>query len=212
MASEDIPGNDPWWSRHIITKGYSVPEGEDKANLRKYFRAQRDAFVAGLSPSEQQLVFSRLPSPLEQLCQPGSVVAGYIAIGSEADPARLLAEAAKRGCTIALPHVTSKVSPMRFLAWTEGEPLEQGPFGLSQPRADAPEVKPDLVFVPLLAFDSRLMRLGQGAGHYDRALSMLEYSAAIGIAWSTQQTDILPSDPWDVPLDAVLTEKSWICR
>jgi 5-formyltetrahydrofolate cyclo-ligase len=56
------------------------------------------------------------------------------------------------------------------------------------------------------------MRLGQGAGHYDRALSVLDNCTSIGVAWSVQQANILPTDPWDVPLDAVLTERSWIIR
>ena len=101
---------------------------------------------------------------------------------------------------------------MRFLRWQTDTPLEEGPFGLFQPSADADEVNPDIVLAPLVAFDTRLMRLGQGAGHYDRALSMLENAAAVGIAWSVQETDILPTDAWDVPLDAVLTERSWISR
>jgi 5-formyltetrahydrofolate cyclo-ligase len=195
-----------------FSKGCPVPKGDVKSALRRKLRAQRDIFVAELGAGEKTLAFSHLPSPLSRLCAPGTVVAGYIAVGSEADPLRLLAAAAALGCVTALPHVTRKVAPMRFLEWSVGDPLEYGPFGLSQPLSDAPEVKPDIVFAPLVAFDTRLMRLGQGAGHYDRALSMLENAAAIGIAWSVQETDILPTDPWDVPLDAVLTEKSWISR
>lgn len=195
-----------------FSKGYQVPESEDKSSLRRRFRAERDLFVAEMGAGEKALAFSHLPSPLARICTPGSVVAGYVAIGSEADPARLLQGAAALGCTIVLPHVTGKVAPMRFLQWNVGDPLETGPFGLSQPSVNAPELQPDIVLVPLVAFDTRLMRLGQGAGHYDRALSMLENAAAIGVAWSVQQTDILPSDPWDIPLDAIVTETSWISR
>lgn len=189
-----------------------MPESEDKPSLRRKFRATRDLFVAEAGSGEKAIAFSHLPSPLAGLCTAGRVVAGYVAIGSEADPARLIEGAAALGCITALPHVTGKVAPMRFLQWTVGDPLEKGPFGLSQPCGDAPEIRPDIVLVPLVAFDTRLMRLGQGAGHYDRALSMLDDSAAIGIAWSVQATDILPTEPWDVPLDAVLTERSWISR
>lgn len=212
MASEDIPGNDPWWFRYIIQRVIWVPEGDVKSTLRRKCRAERDRFVAAMAPGQKALAFSHLPSPLAKLCLKGTVVAGYISIGSEADPSHLLAGAASQGCIIALPHVTSKVSPMRFLHWSAGEPLEMGPFGLSQPLADAPEVRPDIILTPLVAFDTRLMRLGQGAGHYDRALSLLENSAAIGIAWSIQEVDLVPTDPWDIPLDAILTEKSWISR
>lgn len=183
-----------------------------KSDLRRNFRAKRDNFVAALSDGELALAFSSLPSPLAALCMPGKVVAGYIAIGSEADASKLLAAAESQGCVLALPHVTSKVAPMRFLRWSRGDALESGPFGLMQPSANAPVVAPDLVLVPLVAFDERLMRLGQGAGHYDRALSVLDNCTSIGVAWSVQQANILPTDPWDVPLDAVLTERSWIIR
>ena len=189
-----------------------MPPSDVKSELRREFRARRDSFIASLNRGEAEIAFSCLPSPLAQLCKPGKVVAGYVAIGSEADPSKLLVASVERGCTLALPHVTSKLSPMRFLRWQAGDPLESGPFGLSQPKADAPEVTPDVVLVPLVAFDANLMRLGQGAGHYDRALSVLGNSIAVGIAWSIQQADSLPLDPWAMPLDAVLTERSWISR
>ncbi|MBK7163422.1 MAG: 5-formyltetrahydrofolate cyclo-ligase [Sphingomonadales bacterium] len=189
-----------------------MPQSDIKSELRRKFRAKRDSFVANLTGGEAAIAFSCLPSPLAQMCSPGKTVAGYVAIGSEADPAKLLAAAADQGCALALPYVTSKASPMRFLRWQVGDPLDKGPFGLSQPRADAPEATPDVVLVPLVAFDVQLMRLGQGAGHYDRALSVLGDSTAVGIAWSVQQTDNLPLDPWDMPLDAVLTERSWISQ
>ena len=189
-----------------------MPQSDAKSELRRKFRAKRDSFVANLTNGEATIAFSCLPSPLMQLCTPGKIVAGYVAIGSEADPAKLLSAAAEQGCTLALPFVTSKASPMRFLRWQAGDPLENGPFGLSQPKADAPEVTPDVVLVPLVAFDAHLMRLGQGAGHYDRALSLLGNSTAVGIAWSVQLADNLPLDPWDMPMDAILTERSWISR
>ena len=99
---------------------------------------------------------------------------------------------------------------MQFLLWRPGELLVPGPFGLSQPDVMCEKCKPDIVLVPLLAFTDGGIRLGQGAGHYDRALSLLDGSTAIGIAWSIQQAEILPHDPWDVPLDAILTERAWI--
>ena len=98
---------------------------------------------------------------------------------------------------------------MRFLRWSPGDILEPGPFGLLQPPIDAEAILPDVALVPLVAFDSRLMRLGQGAGHYDRALSLLDQSFAIGIAWSIQHAPAIETDPWDVPMNAILTEKSW---
>ena len=182
----------------------------DKATMRRLYRQQRDEFVAALSPQDLAVAFSQVPTPVAAHLHPQSIVAGYIAKDSEADPTALLAASLKRGCTTALPFITSRSAPMRFLRWLPGDPLEAGPFGLMQPNAQANTVKPDVVLVPLLAFDSRLMRLGQGAGHYDRALSLLGQSVAIGLAWSIQHAPAIEADPWDVPMDAILTEKSWI--
>ncbi len=189
-----------------------MPAHDVKADLRRTFRTARSQYVANLSDAELRLAFSQLPSPLATFCTAGKAVAGYIAVGSEADPSRLMQAAEARGCSLALPHVIGKTQPMRFLRWNIGDTLEPGPFGLLQPSADAPEVRPDVVLTPLVAFDDELMRLGQGAGHYDRALSLLDNAIIVGIAWSVQQTSSLPADPWDIPLDAVLTEKSWISQ
>lgn len=195
-----------------FSKGYFVPPADAKSELRRTFRGKRDNFVGKLSIAEKDIAFSHLPSPLAKICTPGTLVAGYVAKGSEADPSKLLQAAAELGCTLALPHVTSKVAPMRFLLWNFGDPLEPGVFGLMQPLATANEVVPNIVLVPLVAYDDQLMRLGQGAGHYDRALSLLTSAVAVGIGWSIQQADFVPTEPWDVPLDALLTEKSWTTR
>ncbi len=182
----------------------------DKAAQRKAYREMRDDFAAGLSKREKAIAFSCAPTPLANLFVPGKIVAGYIAKDTEANPARLLMAAHEKGCLTALPYVTSKSAPMQFLRWAPGDRLETGPFGLMQPPTDAEACSPDIVLTPLVAFDSRLMRLGQGAGHYDRALSILGDAIAVGIAWSVQHAPSLITDPWDVPMDAVLTEKSWM--
>jgi 5-formyltetrahydrofolate cyclo-ligase len=209
LASEDIPENDPWWFRQPIS-GNAVNSELDKQTQRAEFRQVRDSYVNNLTDQDRALSFSRIPSPLVKILTPGKIVAGYVAKGSEVDPSAILTQGHALGCDIALPHVTSKSAPMRFLRWSLEEELVPGPFGLQQPAETAPECKPDIVLVPLLAYDDRLIRLGQGAGHYDRALSLLEHSIAIGLAWSVQFTSELASDIWDAPLDAVLTEKSWI--
>ncbi len=182
----------------------------DKASQRLKYRQLRDEFVDSLSDGERALAFSRIPSPLMALLEPGLTVAGYVAKDSEADPSAILAEAEQMGCRIALPHVTGRSTPMQFLRWRPSDELVAGPFGLHQPPESAEPCVPDIALVPLIAFDARLMRLGQGAGHYDRALSIMENTTAVGLAWSIQMAPSLMTDPWDVPLDAVLTEQSWI--
>ena len=181
-----------------------------KSELRAHYRGLRSDFAESLSERERGIAFSKAPAPLAELFKPGCVVAAYIPVGSEADPRALLLAASAVGCKTALPFVTSRASPMQFLHWPPGESLRDGPFGLKQPDSSAEPCAPDVVLVPLVAFDSRLMRLGQGAGHYDRALSLLGNAYAVGIAWSVQQAPALPADPWDIPLNAILTEKAWI--
>ncbi len=182
-----------------------------KAMLRADLRAQRDAFVDGLDTAARMFAFRAPPTLLKALIEQATCVAGYRALPGEADPAALLAFAAQAGKTVALPHVERLSVPMRFLAWREGDSLTSGPLGLSQPiLGQAPEVAPDLFLAPLLGFDRRLHRLGQGAAFYDRAFARYPDARRIGIAWSVQEVDVVPDDPWDVPLHAVLTEREWI--
>jgi len=188
-----------------------MDQAEMKARLRAELRTRRDRLVASLDSITSQLAFRTPPTPLRALIEQATVIAGYRPAGSEADPSALLAFAAAQGKTLALPHVERRSVPMRFLAWTEGDPLIPGQFGLEQPdRAMAPEVAPDLILAPLLGFDRRLHRLGQGAAYYDRAFARYPDAVRIGIAWSVQELDMVPDDPWDVPLHAVLTECEWI--
>lgn len=182
-----------------------------KSALRAEMRARRDAHVNSLPEPAKALAFRAPPTPLRAALATARVVAGYVAIGSEADPARLLAQAAEQGCTLALPYVERRSVPMRFLRWAPGAPLVRGQMGLLQPDlATAEEVAPDLFLAPLVAFDRRLHRLGQGAGYYDRAFARFPDALRIGIAWSAQEATEVPDDPWDEPLHAVLTEREWI--
>jgi 5-formyltetrahydrofolate cyclo-ligase len=184
---------------------------DEKAALRTELRARRDAHVATLDATARLFAFRAPPTPLKALIERASVIAGYRAITGEADPAALLTYAAERGKTVALPYVERRSVPMRFLAWRPGDPLKPGQLGLKQPDlATAPEVAPDLFLAPLLGFDRRLHRLGQGAAYYDRAFARYPDAVRVGIAWSVQEVPVVPDDPWDVPLHAVLTEKEWI--
>lgn len=139
---------------------------------------------------------------------PGAVVASYLPIAGEIDPAPLIEAALAAGCRLALPYVVDRPTPIRFLAG-DG-PLTAGPFGLTQPAADAEPLEPGVILTPLVAFDRSGNRLGWGAGHYDRAFAEHPHAWRIGVAWSVQEIDALTPDPWDVPLHAIVTEKEWI--
>lgn len=174
---------------------------EAKHILRARMRGERDeyAMVCDAVVTPPPLFLDRLT--------PGVIVASYIAMGSEADPTPLAAAARAAGCIIALPHVIGRNDTMRFLRWSDGDPLYEGHVGLRQPAADAPELSPDIILTPLVAFDDSLNRLGQGAGHYDRAFAVHSSAYRLGVAWSVQQLLSIDTDSWDVPLHAVVTEK-----
>jgi 5-formyltetrahydrofolate cyclo-ligase len=175
-----------------------------KRVLRAQMRAERDDFAsvcdAAIAP----------PAPFLKRLTPLPIVASYVATGSEADPSMLAAAARAAGCAIALPYVTGRESPIRFLAWDADVPLEDGPFGLKQPNGSGAEVVPDIILAPLLAFDDRLNRLGQGAGHYDRAFAAFPGAWRLGVGWSCQHLLSIETEPWDMPLHAVVTEKGMV--
>jgi len=169
----------------------------DKRALRAELRARRRKFVAGrpTAPAPPALFLDAL--------RPGLIVASYVPIGGEADPARFDRAVRMAGASLAWPVVVDRESPISFHI---DDAMQDGPFGLRQPEPRSSAVAPDIILTPLVGFDAAGNRLGQGAGHYDRAFARWPGALRIGIAWSVQQVDALPCDPWDVPLHAIVTE------
>ncbi len=116
----------------------------------------------------------RFPVPLGE----GTIVAGYSPIRSECDPVPLMRSLAAKGAQLALPIVHAKDKELTFSEWRQGEQLVAGPYGILQPRVEAIPLEPDIILVPLTAFDRRCRRIGYGAGYYDRTLRNLEETAA----------------------------------
>jgi 5-formyltetrahydrofolate cyclo-ligase len=133
------------------------------------------------------------------------VIAGYWPIGSEIDPRPALHRLHRSGAQLALPEATPPGNPLIFRLYIEGDPLLPGLFGTLHPAG--PVVTPDLLLIPLLAFDDRGHRLGYGAGYYDRTLAALPRAHAIGCAYAAQQVDQVPTTPHDAALHAVATER-----
>jgi 5-formyltetrahydrofolate cyclo-ligase len=181
-------------------------DASDKTALRAQMRIAREAFVAAGPPE------IAVPREFRDRLEHGLTVTSYVPMNSEADPSPLARAAMDAGCVLALPHVSVRSEPMRFLAWETEAALEAGPFGLSQPAADAIELRPDIVLAPLVAFDAALNRLGQGAGYYDQAFARFPEAWRVGVAWSVQQVDELPVEAWDIPLHAIVTEQGWITK
>lgn len=141
------------------------------------------------------------------------VVSIYWPIKDEADPMPLAEVLAKAGVTTALPLTLARGQPLQFRFWKPGDAHDTGPWGIGTPAADAPLVEPDVLFVPLAAFDRRGARLGYGAGFYDATLEWLRRHKpvrAIGVAFSCQEVLFLPTEPHDQPLDMVVTERDLI--
>jgi 5-formyltetrahydrofolate cyclo-ligase len=139
----------------------------------------------------------------------GKTVSLYMPIRGELDPRPLAAKLRNGGALAALPRVTADDEPMAFRAWLPDDPLDKGFGGIREPAPSAPEIVPDIVIVPLAAFDRRGFRIGYGKGHFDRTLGPLARGMRpflVGYAFSLQEVDEVPRELHDVPLDAVVTE------
>jgi len=179
-----------------------------KATLRAAALAARDALSDAQRVAAAQ-VLARRGLPVET--GPGAIVAGYSPIRSELDPTPLMQKLAAAGARLALPVITARGQSLRFRVWHPGDRLLPGPLGILEPSPAAAEIVPDIVLVPLAAFDRTGHRIGYGAGHYDRTLAQLHKSkgfAAIGLAFAAQEVEAVPALQHDVPLDYVLTESN----
>jgi 5-formyltetrahydrofolate cyclo-ligase len=137
-------------------------------------------------------------------------VSGFVPYKSEIDTFPMLERLRRGGWQTALPIVIAAGEPLIFRAWAPGEALVPGAWDIPVPTADAPEVFPDVLLVPMLAFDRRGFRLGYGGGFYDRTLEKLrrlKKVVAIGVAYHAQMMDEVPVGPHDAPLDYVMTEQ-----
>jgi 5-formyltetrahydrofolate cyclo-ligase len=140
----------------------------------------------------------------EDVVPPGAVVAGFWPIRDEIDIRPLLAALHARGHALALPVTGRRGEALLFRAWAPGEPLLPGRFGTSHPAGAA--ITPDVLLIPLLAFDGQGNRLGYGGGFYDRTIARLPDAIRIGCAFAAQELDSVPIGPYDQRLHAVLTE------
>lgn len=182
----------------------------DKVQFRADMRARRKAAceadsAAALKLAQhaqamlQGLFSDRLPM----------VAALYHAIGSEVDAHPLADWLGQKGIALALPVVTDRAAPMIFRRWVPGDPLEPDLAGCPAPLPLSETVDPELILAPLLAFDRRGVRLGQGGGHYDRTFAVRPHVPRVGLAYGAQGVAMLPREPHDVMLDGVLTETGY---
>jgi 5-formyltetrahydrofolate cyclo-ligase len=140
-------------------------------------------------------------------------LSGFYPYQAEINVLPLLARLVSEGWQTALPVVMAKGAPLTFRAWAPGEPTGRGIWDIHIPLETAPEVQPDVLLVPMLAFDRRGYRLGYGGGFYDRTLAelrKLKPVTAIGVAYAEQELAEVPVSEFDEPLDWILTERGVI--
>ncbi|MGB3813518.1 MAG: 5-formyltetrahydrofolate cyclo-ligase [Shinella sp.] len=180
---------------------------EQKAAIRNERLALRDAMtveariegsLAMIDHAGDQIAF-----------EPGTVISGFWPIRSEADIRPLMAHLRSRGARLCLPVVLDRETIL-FRELVAGAPVVKTGFGTTGPGPEAAVLDPDILLVPLSAFDRTGHRIGYGAGHYDRAIDRLKAKGRtpklIGIAFDCQEVASVPAEPHDVPLDGILTE------
>jgi 5-formyltetrahydrofolate cyclo-ligase len=186
---------------------------QHKAALRASALARRDAIPAADRQSAAAAIAAR-PFPLP--VPAGAIVSGFAPLKNEINPLPLMQRLAKAGARLALPVVAGRGRPLIMRSYALGQELSAGVWGIREPKADAPEVDPDILIVPLAAFDRKGHRIGYGAGYYDMTINRLRSLkpvTAVGIAYASQEVSEVPVTPRDARLDLVLTEREVIdCR
>ena len=185
--------------------GHMIDASHAKQALRALMRRRRAAFAAAIPDHARLLATHAATLPVSS----GASVGGYCTLPGEADPAPLLRQLRQTGHPICLPRMGGAKAPLVFHRHEEGWPLRRGPYGVYEPDASSPRLRPALVLVPLLAFDAQGHRVGYGGGFYDRTLQVLRQGGtvcAVGVAFAGQEVKAIASEGFDEPLDGVLTE------
>jgi 5-formyltetrahydrofolate cyclo-ligase len=178
--------------------------------LKAWRKAQRERLVAlrqGLPADDRRRWGEQIDAALRALLaeRPG-ILGVYWPFRAEFDPRPLIDWAVAAGHTVALPVVVDKKGPLEYRAWRPGEPLVDGVWNLPVPEKRE-IVTPAMVLAPLVGFDRACYRLGYGGGYFDRTLAALSrHPFAIGIGFELQQIDTIYPQPFDMPMDVIITE------
>lgn len=174
--------------------------------MRKLALCRRDGLdAAARADGSAAISASVLALGLER----GAAVSAFLPILSEVDLVEAIAGLAERGHPVGLPIMVE--GGLVFRRFQPGDALVPLGFGTRGPGPDAPEILPDVLLMPLSAFDRRGGRIGYGRGYYDRAVAGLRaagrFPRLIGIAFSVQEVAAVPMEPHDAPLDMIVTER-----
>jgi len=182
----------------------------DAAAVKLWRRGERERLIAlrqGLPAVDRRRWSERIEAELRGLLaeRPG-VLGVYWPFRAEFDARPLIDWAVAAGRAIALPVVVDKKGPLEYRAWRPGEPLVDGVWNIPVPRART-VVTPSIVLAPLVGFDPACYRLGYGGGYFDRTLAALvPRPLAIGIGFAIQRLETIHPQPFDIPMDLILTE------
>ena len=193
-----------------MTLAEPKPIADQKRELREAALARRD-----LMPPDDRVRAARkiAAAPLPVEVPKGTTVSAFSPIKTEFNPVPLMRVLAKAGARLALPRLVGRGNPLSLRAWSFGEPLVAGVWGIREPGPEAPEVAPDIVLVPFTVFDRAGYRIGYGAGYFDMTLAALRAKkkiVAIGLGFATQETERVPVEAHDQRLDFILTEEGLV--
>ncbi len=190
---------------------YSLTAAFDKRGLREAGLAVRARVAPGTASAFAKRL-ARLGPDLAR-AQSAAVVAVFSSIGDEVATEPLMHALQEAGFAVCLPVTGIRGTRLIFRRWTSGDEMVAGRLGILEPFTSAELLEPDLVFVPVAAFDRRGHRLGYGAGFYDLTLAALRAEkavVAIGVAYAGQEVLFIPNEAHDEPLDLVVTDSETI--
>lgn len=179
---------------------------EHKVTLRNHAIEARKALRGDARREATRAATGRA---FDRLASTQGVIGLYEPFRDEIHPGELIRRLAEQGRRLALPSTPSFTAPIVFRAWAPGDALVRGLMNIPEPSPDAPEVFPEVLVVPPVAFDRRCYRIGYGAGFYDRTIPVLRHMHPVftlGFAFACQEVASVPDEQHDVPLDAIATD------
>lgn len=190
----------------------------DKKNQKKELRSDLRQRRASLDEVHRNILDTAINTHLVNYVrgEDHRTVAAFLAFDGEPDLGLALRELEQLGITLALPvvHEAPGRESMSFCRWTTSQALKPNRYGIAEPVGfeEIPLPKIDLMLLPLVGWDRQGNRLGMGASYYDRALqpfAQAKRPVRMGVGYAAQETPLVPAEPWDIPLQIMLTENGW---